>query len=83
MLRPALRDEAPALEPGRIRLYGAVDILVSWPQSWHLHPLTQHQFPVQHWATLAEGGALAGDIKDLWEIGRLGWLTQQLECSAE
>ena len=56
-----------------IRLYGALE--VDRPPDWHRHPFTGHVFPADvHWSELRDSEAEAGDVKDVWETARLGWL---------
>lgn len=62
-----------------IRLYGALDIAGAVPPDWHRHPLTGHLFdPMAHWSTLSDASVEAGDIKDVWELSRFGWLYPRL-----
>lgn len=70
------RDEAP---DATIRLYGALEVDPSFPDSWHIHPFTGFRRDVVHWSELSEGDAEQGDIKDLWELGRLTWLGPLLQ----
>jgi hypothetical protein len=65
-----------------IALYGGLDVVPQWPSAWHVHPLTGRRFADAHWSSLAEGDASAGDIKDLWELGRLTWLGPLLRAGA-
>lgn len=62
-----------------IRLYGELHIDGPVPPDWHRHPLTGHRFdPEAHWSELSDASAEAGDIKDLWELARFGWLYPRL-----
>lgn len=74
--RPVVLPSALEPEPARrgLRLYGALEICPEWPASWHEHPFTRRSHRLVHWSQLTEGDPAAGDIKDLWEIGRLTWL---------
>lgn len=76
VVMPAGLEPEPA--PGGLHLYGALEISPEWPASWHEHPLTQRAHPLVHWSQLTEGDPVAGDIKDLWEIGRLTWFGPML-----
>lgn len=70
-------DPEPArVHPGgRIRLYGTLDVDLGDPPQWHRHPLTGHRYPSEvHWSDLDDSGSDGGDIKDVWEPSRLGWL---------
>ncbi|MCB0978598.1 MAG: heparinase II/III-family protein, partial [Acidimicrobiales bacterium] len=65
-----------APEPGTgIDLYGGLHLDVDVPPAWHLHPLTGHRYPSEvHWSALSDSDAEAGDIKDVWDLSRFGWL---------
>ncbi|MBX3283867.1 MAG: heparinase II/III family protein [Actinobacteria bacterium] len=59
----------------RLRLYGGLWVTSPVPPSWHEHPVTGHAYPADaHWSELSDAVAAAGDIKDVWEPARLGWL---------
>jgi len=76
---PATGTAAPRPDEQFIRLYGALDISSPIPPSWHRHPLTGHLVdPTLHWTALSDASPEDGDIKDLWELARLGWLHPQL-----
>lgn len=47
--------------------------LPSTPQEWRTHPGTGHSFGDASWWTVPHLGS-AGDIKDVWEPGRFGWV---------
>lgn len=73
--RPSGPDPTRADPGGRIRLYGALDVDLGSPPEWHRHPLTGHRYPSDvHWSDLDDSGRDGGDIKDIWEPSRLGWL---------
>lgn len=63
-------------------LYGALPIEPKWPAAWHTHPFTGYEFADSHWSRLAEGDPARGDVKDIWEIGRLTWLGPLLRSAA-
>ena len=66
-----------------ILLYGAVAVPVPRGEGWHRHPLTDHRFDAgAHWSDLSDAAADAGDIKDVWEPARLGWLLPRLRSWA-
>jgi hypothetical protein len=61
--------------PPPVVLYGGLSLHLGVPPAWHRHPLTGHQHdPTAHWSELNDDSAAAGDIKDVWELSRLGWL---------
>lgn len=67
----------------RIRLYGGLDLEATVPPDWHRHPLTGHGYaPDAHWTTFKDADPGAGDIKDLWELSRFGWLHARLRSWA-
>ena len=69
----------PTTVEASIRLYGALDIRAKVPPDWHRHPLTGQLFdPAVHWSQLSDASPEAGDIKDLWELARFGWLYPRL-----
>lgn len=58
-----------------IELYGGLVVPATVPPDWHRHPLTGHEYPTGgHWSAIGDHDVAAGDVKDLWELGRLGWL---------
>lgn len=62
-----------------VRLYGALDPDVPVPPKWHHHPITGHALPADvHWSELSDASPRAGDVKDIWEMSRLGWLLPML-----
>lgn len=66
-------------EPGRIVLYGGLELDVAVPPDWHRHPITGHRYPDDvHWSALTDADPDAGDIKDVWELSRFGWLFPRL-----
>ncbi len=66
-----------------IELYGGLALDAALPPDWHLHPLTGHRFPRDvHWSTLGDADPIAGDIKDVWELSRFGWLFPRLRAWA-
>lgn len=71
--------QAPTAVEVPIRLYGALDVGAKVPPDWHRHPLTGRLFdPAVHWSQLSDASPKAGDIKDLWELSRFGWLHPRL-----
>lgn len=67
--------EPPPAVGDEIVLYGAVPVPRPQGDGWHRHPLTGHRFDRDaHWSTMSDAAATAGDIKDVWEPSRLGWL---------
>lgn len=71
--------QAPTAVEAPIRLYGALDVGAKVPPDWHRHPLTGRLFsPAAHWSQLSDASPEAGDIKDLWELSRFGWLHPRL-----
>lgn len=62
-----------------IEIYGGLRLPVTVPPDWHRHPLTgvAHR-PTAHWSTFSDARPEEGDIKDLWELARLGWLQTRL-----
>lgn len=62
-------------EPAGLTIYGGLRLDVGLPPDWHTHPVTGHRFASEvHWSTLSDADAATGDIKDVWELGRLSWL---------
>ena len=58
-----------------VRLYGSLVLDATVPPGWHRHPLTGRLYePSAHWTSFTDADPAAGDIKDLWELGRFGWL---------
>lgn len=56
-------------------LYGALDVGTQIPPDWHRHPLTGFAYDANvHWSALSDATVDSGDIKDLWELSRFGWL---------
>ena len=91
VLRPAGMTVPALATPGdptlvgatEILLYGAVAVPVPMATGWHRHPLTGHPFDgAAHWSTMSDASAEAGDIKDIWEPARLGWLLPRLRLWA-
>lgn len=80
LVRPAAvttagADIAVGERAGSICLYGGLDVETTVPPDWHRHPLTAHRFAADvHWSALSDSQPDAGDIKDVWELSRLGWL---------
>lgn len=69
---------ALAAQDSGIRLYGALHVESPIPPDWHRHPLSGYLFDGGvHWAKLSDAGD-TGDIKDLWELARFGWLYPRL-----
>ena len=81
-IAPPVEVTLPDPPPGsatEILLYGAVPVRIPEGEGWHRHPLTGHTFDGSaHWSTLSDASADAGDIKDVWEPSRLGWLLPRL-----
>lgn len=72
---PGAEGSDPIQSPGGICLYGALQLDVEVPPDWHRHPLSGHRFePHAHWSDLSDAAPEQGDIKDLWELSRFGWL---------
>ncbi len=44
------------------------------PSAWVVHPTTGKQFPPDPWYTIATYAPGQGDIKELWEPSRFGWV---------
>lgn len=66
-----------------LRLYGGLRVPSAIPPDWHRHPLSGHTYPPgAHWSELSDAVAAAGDIKDVWEPARLGWLQPVLRHAA-
>ena len=58
---------------------GGVVVAHDDPIRWHRHPLTGHDHdPDAHWSSISDASPEQGDIKDIWERSRLGWLTADL-----
>jgi hypothetical protein len=84
VLRPAGVVVPPSVTPppveiglpdAALRLYGGLRVESPVPPRWHEHPLSGHAYPpTAHWSELSDAVAAAGDIKDVWEPARLGWL---------
>ncbi len=71
------------LPEGSLRLYGGLRVDSPVPPAWHVHPLSGHPYPPEaHWSELSDAVAAAGDIKDVWEPARLGWLQPVLRYGA-
>jgi hypothetical protein len=71
------------LPRGALRLYGGLRVESAVPPRWHEHPLSGHAYPpAAHWSELSDAVAAAGDIKDVWEPARLGWLQPVLRHGA-
>lgn len=65
--------------PGGIVLYGGLALDASIPPAWHAHPITGHRYPDDvHWSALSDADPIAGDIKDVWDLSRFGWLLPRL-----
>src|SRR5690606_981336 len=74
---PAAVVDAPPV--GGIVLYGGLAIGSDLPPDWHAHPLTGHRYPDDvHWSALSDADPVAGDVKDVWELSRFGWLVPRL-----
>ena len=74
-----LPARAPSAVEEPVRLYGALDLGTKVPPDWHRHPITGQLFdPSVHWSQLSDALPEAGDIKDLWEVSRFGWLHPRL-----
>lgn len=74
IIAPGTATEYEARVPSKLVLYGSLQLDWEHASRWHTHPLTNLTFPLTHWTALPEGDPASGDIKDLWELGRLSWL---------
>lgn len=83
-VQPVVLPTGLELQPAHpeVHLYGALEISPEWPASWYEHPFTRRVLPMVHWSQLTEGDPTDGDVKDLWEIGRLTWLGPFLQRAA-
>lgn len=60
-------------------LYGALKLSGQRQPAWHRQPLNGCPVASEaHWSELSDASAEGGDIKDVWELSRLGWLYPQL-----
>lgn len=78
---PQATSSPDAAPTGRwpIRLYGGLEVGLQVLPDWHRHPLTGHVFSsTAHWSQMSEHSAGHGDIKDVWELSRFGWLHPRL-----
>lgn len=65
-------------------LYGALPLEGALPPDWHRHPITGVRLdPTRHWSELSDADPAAGDIKDIWEPARFGWLQRAVRASAD
>lgn len=71
-----LRSGRPLGEPtGEAVLYGGLHVPIPSGAGWHVHPASARQYDgARHWSELSDSDPAAGDIKDLWELGRLAWV---------
>lgn len=74
VIAPDIGTDGPHRQPAKLLLYGAVELDWGQAEQWHTHPLTGITKALAPWSTLPEGDPADGDIKDLWELGRLSWL---------
>lgn len=64
---------------GGIRLYGGLELDSPVPPVWHVHPVTGRVLDADaHWTSFDDAAPEAGDIKDIWELSRFGWLQSTL-----
>jgi len=65
---------ADELLAGNLALYGGAVSSIGWPPRWHVDPTTGRTLPGDvHWSTLSDA-SMGIDVKDPWEVGRMGWL---------
>ncbi|MDZ7677420.1 MAG: heparinase II/III family protein [Acidimicrobiales bacterium] len=57
-----------------VEVYGGPRLDTTIPPDWHRQPVTGRRYPRGHWSTISDADATLGDIKDVWELSRLGWL---------
>lgn len=65
--------DADRLFRGEVRLYGWAWRDVSWPPRWQVNPFTGAEYPPVHWTEISDDDPQRGDIKDVWELSRLGF----------
>jgi len=82
LVSPRHTEPTGGVDPAQVRLYGAIDVALDRADVWRRHPLTGFTVSLDHWSVLPEGDPAVGDIKDLWEIGRLTWLGRFLAGAA-
>ena len=59
---------------GDLALYGGPVSSIGWPPRWHVDPTTGRSLPAKrHWSTMSDT-SMGIDLKDPWEVGRMGWL---------
>lgn len=71
--RAQVLADADRLLAGEVRLYGWAWREVSWPPRWQLNPFTGAEYPAMHWTDISDDDPERGDIKDVWELSRLGF----------
>lgn len=71
--RAQVLADADRVVSGEVRLYGWAWREVSWPPRWHTNPFTSAEYPSAHWTEFSDDDPLRGDIKDVWELSRLGF----------
>lgn len=82
-----LRDSAVVrgqrLLEGKFNLFGGAEVDIGWPPRWHVHPQTLRALPADvHWSEISDNDPEVGDIKDIWEPGRMGWVGTLLRAYA-
>jgi len=71
---PAAVAAVDELLGGNLALYGGAVSSIGWPPRWHVDPTTGRTLPDDvHWSTLSDA-SMGIDVKDAWEVGRMGWL---------
>ncbi|MFP4511842.1 MAG: heparinase II/III family protein [Acidimicrobiales bacterium] len=73
-IEPAIKVSPPPHGELAVELYGGLRLDSTIPPDWHRHPLSGNRYPSGHWSGISDADAAFGDIKDVWELGRLGWL---------
>ncbi len=72
-------DPARFAEGAGLVLYGGLAVDVAVPPEWHRQPLGGHTYDADaHWSALSDAAPELGDVKDVWELSRLGWLQPRL-----
>lgn len=74
-VRHRIVTDADRVLAGELRFYGGRWIDTGWPAAWRRNPETGYEHPREvHWSAISDHDVAAGDIKDVWEASRFGWV---------
>jgi len=71
-----LLAEAEDLKKGGVLYYSKHKKNIGTPVNWFLNPFNGREYPKpeDHWTKISDFNPDFGDIKNLWEVSRFGWM---------